>query len=49
MNIVFTDKTIINSLVEQQWKAPTPQAVNRGQRKPLEEIFIVVVHLISIF
>jgi hypothetical protein len=27
----------------------TPQAINRGQCKPLEEIFIEVVHLISIF
>jgi hypothetical protein len=27
----------------------TPQAIDWGQCKPLEEIFIVVVHLISIF
>jgi hypothetical protein len=39
----------INSLVEQQQNNPTPQAIDRGQRKLLEEIFIVVVPLISIF
>jgi hypothetical protein len=30
-------------------ETPTPQATNQGQRKTLEEIFIEVVHLISIF
>jgi hypothetical protein len=39
----------INSLVEQQQNNPTPQAIDRGQRKLLEKIFIVVVPLISIF
>jgi hypothetical protein len=39
----------IDSLVEQQRNNPTPQAIDRGQCKPLEEIFIVVVHLISSF
>jgi hypothetical protein len=46
--IVFTEKTI-DSLVEQQRKTSTPQAINRGQRTPLEEIFIIVVYLISNF
>jgi hypothetical protein len=49
MNIVFIDKTIIDSFIEQQQKTPIPQAIDRGQRKPLEAIFIVVVHLIFIF
>jgi hypothetical protein len=39
----------IDSLIEQQQNNPTPQAINRGQHKPLEEIFIVEVHLFSIF
>jgi hypothetical protein len=49
MNIVFADKTIIDSLLEQEWETPTPQAIDQGQRKPLEEIFIIVVHLITVF
>jgi hypothetical protein len=36
----------IYSLVEQQWNTPIPQAIDRGQHKLLEEIFIIVVHLI---
>jgi hypothetical protein len=36
----------IDSLVEQQQNTPILQAINRGQCKLLEEIFIVVVHLI---
>jgi hypothetical protein len=39
----------INSLIEQQWNTPTPQAIDWGQRKLLDEIFIVVVHLIFSF
>jgi hypothetical protein len=49
MNNVFIEKIIIDSLIEQQRNTQTPQAINRGQCKPLEEIFIIVVHLISIF
>jgi hypothetical protein len=30
-------------------KTPAPQAIDRGQLKPLEEVFIIVVYLISIF
>jgi hypothetical protein len=45
-NIVFTDQTIIDSLVEQQWNTPTPQAIDRGQHSPLEEVFIIKVYLI---
>jgi hypothetical protein len=39
----------INSLVEQQRNNPTTQAINRGQRKLLEEIFIIVVPFIYVF
>jgi hypothetical protein len=39
----------INSLVKQQRDNPTPQAIDQGQRKLTEEIFIIVVHLISSF
>jgi hypothetical protein len=39
----------INSLIEQQQNNPTPQAIDQGQRKLLEEIFIIVVPLISVF
>jgi hypothetical protein len=39
----------IDSLVEQQQNNPTPQAIDRGQSKLLEEIFIIVVPLISAF
>jgi hypothetical protein len=49
MNIVFTDKTIIDSLVDQQRDTPTPQAIGRGRCKPLEEFIIKVDNLISSF
>jgi hypothetical protein len=39
----------IDSLVEQQRNKPTPQAIDQGQHKLLEEIFIIEVHLISSF
>jgi hypothetical protein len=39
----------IDSLIKQHQNNPTPQAINWGQRKLLEEILIVVVFLISIF
>jgi hypothetical protein len=39
----------IDSLVEQQKNNPTTHAIDRGQRKLLEEIFIIVVFLISVF
>jgi hypothetical protein len=39
----------IDSLVEQQQNTPIPQAIDQGQRKLLEEIFIIVVHLIFSF
>jgi hypothetical protein len=39
----------IDSLVEQQRNQPAPQAIDRRQRKLLEEILIVVVLLISVF
>jgi hypothetical protein len=39
----------IDSLVEKQRNTPIPQAIDRGQCKLLEEIFIVVVHLIFNF
>jgi hypothetical protein len=37
----------IDSLIEQQRNTPIPEAINRGQRMILEEVFIVEVHLIS--
>jgi hypothetical protein len=39
----------IDSLIEQQRNTPIPQAIDRGQRTPLEEVFIIVVHLIFSF
>jgi hypothetical protein len=39
----------IDSLIEQQRNNLTPQAIDRGQHKLLEEIFIVAVSLISVF
>jgi hypothetical protein len=39
----------IDSLVEQQQNTPIPQAINWGQRKLLDKIFIIVVHLIFSF
>jgi hypothetical protein len=39
----------VDSRIEQQWNNPTSQAIDRGQRKLLEEIFIIVIPLISVF
>jgi hypothetical protein len=39
----------IDSLIEQQRNTPIPQAIDRGQLTPLEEVFIIVVHLIFSF
>jgi hypothetical protein len=39
----------IDSLVEQQLNTPIPQAIDWGQHKLLEEIFIIVVHFIFSF
>jgi hypothetical protein len=39
----------IDSLVERQRNTTIPQAIDRGQHKLLEEIFIVVIHLIFSF
>jgi hypothetical protein len=39
----------IDYLVEQERNNPTPRAIDRGQRKLLEEIFIIVVPLIFVF
>jgi hypothetical protein len=39
----------IDSLVDKQRNTPITQAIDRGQRKLLEEIFIVVIHLIFSF
>jgi hypothetical protein len=39
----------IDSLVEKQRNTPIPQAIDRGQHKLLEEILIIVVHLIFSF
>jgi hypothetical protein len=36
----------IDSLIEQQRNTPITQAIDWGQRTPLEEVFIIVVHLI---
>jgi hypothetical protein len=47
-NIVFIEKTI-DSLIEQQQNTPTPQGIDWGQHKPLVEIFIEEVHIISSF
>jgi hypothetical protein len=30
-------------------ETPTAQAIDRGQHKPLKEIIIIVVHLITVF
>jgi hypothetical protein len=45
----FYIEDYIDSLVEQHWNTPIPQAIDLGQHKLLEEIFIVVVHLIFSF
>jgi hypothetical protein len=47
-NIIFTEKIIIDSH-RVAAETPTPHAIYQGQCKPLKEIFIIVVHLISIF
>jgi hypothetical protein len=39
----------IDCLVEQQRNNPTPQAINWGHHTPLEEVFIIKVHLIFSF
>jgi hypothetical protein len=39
----------IDSLVKQQRNTPIPQTIDQGQRKLLEEIFIIVVYLIFSF
>jgi hypothetical protein len=39
----------IDSLVEQQRNTPIPQAIDQGQHKLLQGIFIVVIHLIFSF
>jgi hypothetical protein len=39
----------IDSLVEQQRNTPIPQVIDRGQHTPLEEVFIIEVHLIFSF
>jgi hypothetical protein len=39
----------IDSLIEQQRNTPIPQAIDQGQCKLLEGIFIIVVHLIFSF
>jgi hypothetical protein len=39
----------IDSLIEQQRNTPIPQEIYWGQRTPLEEVFIIVVHLIFSF
>jgi hypothetical protein len=39
----------IDSLIEQQRNTPIPHAIDRGQHKLLEEIFIIVVHFIFSF
>jgi hypothetical protein len=48
-DIVFTQKTISTLSSSNSGTHQSSQAINRGQRKLLEEIFIVVVHLIFIF
>jgi hypothetical protein len=36
MSIIFTEKTIIDSLIQRQRNTPTPQAIDRGKHKLLE-------------
>jgi hypothetical protein len=45
----FYIEDYIDSLIEQQRNTPIPTGNRLGQRKLLEEIFIVVVHLIFSF
>jgi hypothetical protein len=49
MRYCLYTKDYIDSLIEQQQNTPIPQAIDRGQCKVLEEIFIIVVHLIFSF
>ncbi len=42
---LFTED-YIDSLIEQQRNIPIPQEIDRGQRKLLEEIFIIEIHII---
>jgi hypothetical protein len=49
MNIVFYREDYYRLSHRAAAETPTPQAIDRGQRKPLKEIFIIVVHLISVF
>jgi hypothetical protein len=49
MNIVFYREDYYRLSHRAAAETPTLEAINWGQRKPLEEIFIIVVHLISIF
>jgi hypothetical protein len=49
MIIIFTEKTISTLLSSSSRKLQPHRQLIGGQRKPLKEIFIVVVHLISIF
>jgi hypothetical protein len=49
MNIVFYREDYYRLSRRAAAETPTLEAINWGQRKPLEEIFIIVVHLISIF
>jgi hypothetical protein len=48
-NIIFTQKTISTLSSSSSGTHQSPQAINQGQHKLLEEIFIVVVHLIFSF
>jgi hypothetical protein len=49
MGYCLSTKDYIEYLIEQQRNIPIPQEIDRGQRKLLEEIFIIVVHLIFSF
>jgi hypothetical protein len=48
-DIVFTQKTISTLSSRSSGTKQPPQAIDRGQHKLLEEIFIVLVHLIFNF
>jgi hypothetical protein len=39
----------IDSLIEQQWNTPIPQAIDRWQCEIQEDIFTIVVHFIFSF
>jgi hypothetical protein len=49
MRYCLYTKDYIDSLIELQQNTPIPQAINQWQCKLLEEIFIVVIHLIFSF